>query len=463
MNSDDEEYYDEYDPINQPIEEDDLDNRPDRLIPVGKRKNIGFSKPINLQPIKHINEEKRTRPLDLFSDYLKSYFFTKVIIEEYSLRVKSQLDNKMIINIDDIFEYFKDLGSSTYRIANTLIKGILDEDICSDIEPKYIREVLTRAIEQPHNYRQYDIAFIIDTTQPRNISSIISLVIVQKGECLKFENAYALNLICSRKCFSCGNILIGLYLYSILCHPQNIDTIRKSFLPLPLPLSSDILPYYGHPVLHVGLLEISGGYKNISGLCLYTKFGFVINPKLSGQGANCFGLDTNIAMIKRFKRDESIINDDTLYNISHDLFDIDHEKEKIIEIVDKTKLGYKKHIICKFKDKNVQLKLSSLYNKLKTEEKIYAELLIQSRWPINKIGSDFTPEFSEKMNVIETEIKKIKEQISLIETNREDITLNEIGMSGGRYTKKRKYRKYRKHKTNKKQRNKIKKLTRRYL
>ena len=419
-----------------------------------------------LMPFKKINHQSEYSSVgkkieDPFKDYLKSYFFTKSIIEEYTSKISSQLTGKIILNLDDIYDYFKDLGATQYHMANNLIKGILTEDICSDISPSYIQGVLTRVIEQPHNNRKYDIAFIIDPTKPKDATCIISLVITQRSECFRFEDAYALNLICSRKCFSCGYILLGLYLYSILCHPTIKNVGRQNFSPI---LLTEVPPiYYGPAIIRLGLLEISGGYKNISGLCLYTKFGFSINPKLSGPSSNCFMLDSNIAMIKRFRNESSEKNDDTVANILQDLVDIDFEKEKIIQIVTKMRPGYKKHIICEFTNKDVQLKLGLLNNELKNEEKEYANIMQESRFLVNKQGDGFKPEFKTRMEESEKKLKQIQDLIQLIESSNRDITLQELEITGGRNTKHRKTkkRKYKNtktnktNKTNKKRRNKV--------
>lgn len=437
------------DPLHKPIIEDDFNPY------APKRQLMTFKKTPHNPEYTSSVEKKIEEP---FKDYLKSYFFTKAIINEYTNKIGSQLSDKIIINLDDIYDYFKDLGATQYHIANNLIKGIIKEDICSDISVSYIQGVLTRVIEQPHNNRKYDIAFIIDPTKPKDATSIISLVITQRSECFKFEDAYALNLICSRKCFSCGYILLGLYLYSILCHPKILNFLRGMFSPI---LLSDVPPmYYGPPILHLGILEISGGYKNISGLCLYTKFGFVINPKLSGSGSNCFMLDSNIAMIKRFRNESTEKNDDTVANIIQDLVDIDFEKEKIIQIVTKMSPGYKKHIICEFNNKDVQLKLGLLHNELKNEEKEYANIMYESRFLVNKQGDGFKPEFKIKMEESEKKLKQIKDLIQLIESSSRDITLQELGLTGGRKTKhkktkKRKYKNTKINKTNKKRRSKL--------
>jgi hypothetical protein len=206
----------------------------------------------------------------------------------------------------------------------------------------------------------------------------------------------------------------------------------------------------------MGLLEISGGYKNITGLCLYSKFGFRINTKLSGNISNCFLNDNNISMIKRFNSDDSTNNDDTLENIIRDEFDIENEKNKIIQIVNKENPGYKKHIICEFKDKEVQDILGKLYNELKDTQKTYSKLLIQSKWPINKIDNELTPEFKLTFEPVESKIKSIQEKINKIELSPREITIAELDLLiGGK--KYRKYMKKNKSKKNKSKKNKTKK------
>ena len=362
----------------------------------------------------------------------KSNFFTPTIIDRYVSSILLE-PNKTIMNIDQLFEYFGRSDRSPLDIANQLKIGIPKEAIFSGIYHKYLEQVLERSIETNGTYINYDIAFIIDISIPKSIEeiekAIIALIIVQRNECPKFANAYVLNLICSRKCFSCGNILMGLYLYTILSHPKKIDTSPK--LENIIHVSDLRSEYFGPPILHMGLLELSGGYTNITALCLYTKFGFIINPSLSGPGTNCFIDDRNIAMIKRFKSDETEKNDDILVNIIKDSYDIETEKEKILQIVRKAEPGYQKHLICEFKDKKIQKILAELYNKIKDLQKQYAKLVLQSKFPINKIGNDFTPEFIMKIDPVKSELDQIQEKINRIESSSRDITVEELFPNGG--------------------------------
>jgi hypothetical protein len=137
-------------------------------------------------------------------------------------------------------------------------------------------------------------------------------------------------------------------------------------------------------------------------------------------------------MIKRFKSDETITNDDTLDNINRDIYDIETEKEKILQIVRKETPGYKKHIICEFKNKEVQKYIGDLYKSMDVIQKEYAELLKESRWAINKIGNDYTPEFKAKMDKVEVDLNGVQEELQRIESSSRDITIDQIGLFGGK-------------------------------
>jgi hypothetical protein len=430
--SDDE--YDEFDPMNKEIIDDDYN--PNRLVPVNKKMKTTWAKPASTMSM-------QIQMPEVIKPKIKSNFFTKTILDLYLPNISSQLTNKTIMNLDQILEYFNGPNITDYQIAIELRMAIIKENLCSDITTRYLEQVLERSIEKQTSYVDYDIAFIIDTSiQPdiRELQNIIiSLIIVQRKECNKFANAYALNLICSKQCYSCGNILLGLYLYTILSHPRKTDYNQR--LEELRPPEDINIPYFGPPIIHLGLLEIAGGFTKVNALCLYTKFGFVINSKLSGRYSNCFTGETNIAMIKRFKGDESIRNDDTFDNVIQDAYDIETEKSKIIRIVNKEEPGYIKHIICEFKDANVQHMLGQLYNSLTYIEKEYASLVNQSKFPINKIGTEFTPEFLEKIQPVENELQTIRSKIQKIEASPRDIKIENLNLEGGKIKNKAKKKK----------------------
>ena len=442
---------DEFDTMDKEIIDDDYN--PNRLVPVKKKMKTTWANPASTMSM-------QIQMPDLVNPKVKSNFFTKTILDLYLANISSQLTNKTIMNLDQILEYFNGPSTSYYQIAIEISNAIIKENICSDIIPRYLEIVLERTVQKPDSNIDYDIAFIIDTSIQPNIREIgniiISISIVQRKECNKFANAYALNLICSKKCYSCGNILVGLYLYTILSHPRKTDyNQRVEEIRAPENLS---IPYFGPPIIHLGLLEIAGGFAITNALCLYTKFGFVINSKLSGRYSNCFIEDSNIAMVKRFKGDESIRNEDTLANVLQDAYDIETEKSKIIRIVNKEEPGYKKHIICEFKDEKVQLLLGKLYNYLTYVEKEYATLVNESKFPINKIGTEFTPKFIAKIQPVENNLQTIRTKIQKIEDSSRDITLENLNLEGGKIKNKVKRNKTKnKTKRNKTKKNKTKK------
>lgn len=94
------------------------------------------------------------------------------------------------------------------------------------------------------------------------INEIYGMMVVQKGECRKLPEIYAINLICANR-KDISKYLLGFYLYVIKKQPN----IHKPF----------------------GILELAGKYTNISGYCAYQKFGFNHNSQLI---EDCF-MDAN--------------------------------------------------------------------------------------------------------------------------------------------------------------------------
>ena len=93
----------------------------------------------------------------------------------------------------------------------------------------------------------------------QRMESVYGIIIVQKGECKTFPDAYAIHLICTNQP-GVSKYLLGLYLYTIIKH-----TDKK--------------------VLQLGVLELAGGYGNVEGFCAYSKFGFEYKSVLK---TDCF-------------------------------------------------------------------------------------------------------------------------------------------------------------------------------
>ena len=117
----------------------------------------------------------------------------------------------------------------------------------------------------PGNYNTDDTAnkFKYSNVQyaTEKISKIKAFIVVQKGECQKYMNAYTVKLICGQ---GKGDAmpLMGAYCYMIAKNNERTGSSDK------------------------GILELAGLYANISGLCSYTKFGFVEDLDLLDD--NCY-------------------------------------------------------------------------------------------------------------------------------------------------------------------------------
>lgn len=335
-----------------------------------------------------------------------STFFTYTIVEQFNTLITNKPSNYVILNMDQFITFIQSKipdpkFDNPYYIKLEILK-LKNESMCSKtiteksilgeevsyldgVGNKYLEEVLQRSTKlQP--YEDYDIAFLVDTTlTSQSVEKyILAIIVAQRRECPKYENAYCLNLICSKERTNGGTILVGLYLYTILCHPIKTSYKAREEIKFPTDLSKD---FFGTEILHKGLLEVSGGFTNTGGLCLYSKFGFVPNILLSGNSSNCFHLDSNIAMEKNFNPD----------NISQ-------EKQNIIDIVNKVNPGYTKPKICFFTDVRIRKVLGILYNiKAIKERQLYKEKLLVS------IKQDIIDGLNTKLELIKNSITKIEE------------------------------------------------------
>jgi hypothetical protein len=282
-------------------------------------------------------------------------------------------------------------------------------EICQAVEEPYLKSVLRRSM----NNDNFDFAFIfssidelIDESTTKEelekiydakMKSLVSFIIVERNECKKYGNAYALNYICSKE-KGLGSILVGLYLYSIFSHPS-IDKSSIKVKKIIDQIADPSIEYYGPEILHMGILELSGGYMNTPALCLYSKFGFIEDEELSGPSSNCFTSTENIAMITDY-------DGMTPQNI----------KEKIVNIVLGRESDFMKSSICKFKDPEMQAYLAWLYSLQKKDKMEYNKLKIQSSFVINKLpDGSLKSEFKEKMELLISELDKISAKILEVE------------------------------------------------
>lgn len=222
-----------------------------------------------------------------------------------------QLSQKMMFEYDDDMEAFQLDFINTFSNSN----------ICgTSVDSSYLYNIFMGIVD---NDTKYDVVFLYDESEidsSNEFAIVIGVMIVKKWRCDKYPNAYVLDIICSNaqsnvrsngKLVSNGALLLGLYMYSIL----NSNAEK------------------------VGILEVANGYKNISGLCLYTKFGFHKDKSLYSR--YCFRDLVNTSMIAHVE---------------------EIGKQKIVDIVTNRDNGYQKDMLCNIRDKQVQQLTGTLLN-----------------------------------------------------------------------------------------------------
>jgi hypothetical protein len=313
-----------------------------------------------------------------------------------------------------------------------MYQSLISSDICQGaIGKAYTDSIISDVFNSNFLIKcEYDIFFILNRSEgaspetwEEKFADIIGFCIVKRKGCQKLAKAYVLNLVCSKTGANVGNICVGFYLYAILMHPQ--DT-RDTIIPIKIePTMTEV------PVVHIGLLELSGGYKNIPGLCLYSKFGFVVDKQLSGMDSNCFRDTNNIGMINRYIEDSS--------------FTIEERKQKIINIVNKVDPGYEKHVICNTPNKEAQKKLVEIYSNIKKNTEQMTSLSKQAKFAINKeTDGTLKPEFKKQLDDKIQEINDLEDMIKQI---------IEMKIEGGKSKASNKRKNLKKRKTKKKQLN----------
>jgi hypothetical protein len=376
---------------------------------------------------------------------INSFFFTNSIMESYISQVNTVLGNKIILNQDGFIRYL--LGDDDYAVNKQkylrfMYQSLISSDICQGaIGKAYTDSIISDVFNPNFSIKcEYDIFFILNRSEnasapetwEQKFADIIGFCIVKRKGCQKMAKAYVLNLVCSKSGANVGNICVCLYLYAILMHPQ--DT-RETIIPIKIePTMTEV------PVLHIGLLELSGGYKNIPGLCLYSKFGFVVDKQLSGMDSNCFRDTNNIGMINRYIEDSSVT--------------IEERKQKIINIVNKVDPGYEKHVICNTPNKEAQKKLVEIYSNIKINTEQMTSLSKQAKFAINKeTDGTLKPEFKKRMDDKIQEINELEDMIKQI---------MEMKIKGGKSKTFRRRKNLKKRKTQKKKLNTKERKSRRH-
>jgi hypothetical protein len=339
-----------------------------------------------------------------------SFFYTKPIIREYYDKIKDAIPNKVLFSQDNIIDYFVSNNEMKKEQAiQYLHQSLLRSDICQGtIGPEYISRVFDKVFSSNFAIRsECDICFILNgelkpnATIEEKFTQIVGFCIVKRGDCAKYGKVYTLNLVCSKRGENVGSYFVGLYLYTILCHPLDASEILIAPKITKLTETDDPDTYYGIPLPYIGLLELSGGYKNVPGLCLYSKFGFNIDTSLSGRGSNCFVDLNNLAMKNDFIGDSSI--------------SVEERKTKIVSIVKREDPGFEKHLICNIKDKAKQNEMIATFYIIKDKTSELNALKSQAKFAINKMADGtLKSEFKEKMENKEKELIDLDEIIKNI-------------------------------------------------
>ncbi len=339
-----------------------------------------------------------------------SFFYTKPIIREYYDKIRDAMPNKILFNQEDIIDYF--VGNNEMKKEQAiqfLHQSLLRSDICrGTIGPEYISRVFDKVFNSNFAIRsECDICFILNgeikpnATIEEKFSQIVGFCIVKRGDCAKYGKVYTLNLVCSKRGENVGSYFVGLYLYTILCHPLDASEILIAPKITKLTETDNADTYYGIPLPYIGLLELSGGYKNVPGLCLYSKFGFNIDTSLSGRGSNCFVDLNNLAMKNDFIGDSSI--------------SVEERKTKIVSIVKREDPGFEKHLICSIKDIDKQNEMIATFYIIKDKTSELNTLKSQAKFAINKMADGtLKSEFKEKLENKEKELIDLDEIIKNI-------------------------------------------------
>ena len=367
----------------------------------------------------------------------QSHLFTNTIMYNFRNEIDSIIGGMQIMNMDELTKYFLpselDTPENRAHMWKTFFEHIHDLEICQAVEIAYLTSVLKKAL----NNENFDFAFIFsdiveeeDADLEAKMKPLISFIIVERNECKKYGNAYALNYICS-KVKGLGSLLVGLYVYSIFSHPL-IDKSDLRVKKIEPPTSDE---YYGPAILHMGLLELSGGYQNVPAFCLYSKFGFVEDHTLSGYTSNCFRSDANIAMRTNFPKEMT----------REDI------KQKVVYILLGRESEFEKPVICKFKDPEMQGYVAWLYGEKKAAKIEYEKMKPQANFVINKLeNGSLKPEFKEKLDAFESKVEKSIAKIMEIEalssettyTKYKHATSNAMGKRKRKNTKKKKRKTY---------------------
>ena len=270
---------------------------------------------------------------NIFNKSLITEFLSKINKENISILCKNQIQNlEIITNDDQVSNKCKSRKRINYSIGFnenkektcTIIK--LSKPLCNRFEKDTLFEYLQDALKEK------DIDYILIKDKLDQLNGIL---IVSKTEC---QNYWSLKLICTNL-KGTGHILFGLYLYALKKINQKI-----------------------------GILELAQGYANMSGFCLYSKFGFEENFELDCEE---YIKDDNLGNVK-MTVDMNKLTKIKIINIILGKEKFEHQlcnKEENLELQQQFQNKYEKKINDKY-NKNISWKNDDYMKQMLTTKKI---------------------------------------------------------------------------------------------
>jgi hypothetical protein len=314
-------------------------------------------------------QELRKKNMDKLIKYLSSKICGDITSDYAKKAVEKAISLTARENIFDI------IVLSSKNIESIAIEEDEEDEEDRDEEA----EVEDSGDDEEEEYTAKSATSSIDDIIAHRLSGVVGFIIVELGECKTYPHGYSINLICTnnKAPAGSGSILMGLYLYTILSHPDKTDTEAIIFPPgkgeltiVEKPHSADIedtdIEYSFStlesltPVQQFGILELASAYTNPGGLCMYEKFGFQYTESMFGT--QCFEDFSNLPMLIDFKTKPGYAELST-----------EQKKQKILNITTGTDKGFPKSKICSVRDsyinpagKNILTREQTLLGYLKT-------------------------------------------------------------------------------------------------
>jgi hypothetical protein len=194
---------------------------------------------------------------------------------------------------ETIKKIYKD---SLKQIANQVCENKIDAQygISAILNLNFDKFDLLVAVAPHYDRLKRDENTVTSKTSLKNKTKhILGFIIVEEGECKKFHDFYAVNLICAR-----SNVEYKKYGKNASLNRERVRgaILLGAYMFCAKKIKQDL-----------GLLELADGYKNIGGFFSYSKMGFVQDISLFGR--NCFKDFANLPMsveIRRYTYDQII-------------------------------------------------------------------------------------------------------------------------------------------------------------